>query len=132
MPAEDIPGVAELWEEAGLPRPWNDPVADIHRALDGRTSTVLVHRSGTGVAGTVMVGYDGHRGWVYYVAVRRADRGRGIGRALLTAAEDWLRERGAVKVQLMVRHGNDVGAYYEQLGYADVGATTYGKWLTGP
>jgi len=85
----------DLWQQAGLTRPWNDPLSDLRRALAGPASTVLAGvQDGTLVA-TVMVGHDGHRGWVYYLAVAARARGRGHGRALMRAAEEWLREREA-------------------------------------
>lgn len=69
LAVSDNPAVVSLWEESELTRPWNDPELDIRRALAGSSSTVLTARDGTVLAGTVMVGHDGHRGWVYYLAV---------------------------------------------------------------
>ena len=113
--ADDIVG---LWEAAGLTRPWNDPRADLERALAGPSSTVLLAEDGSGILATAMVGHDGHRGWVYYVAVREDARGQGRGAAIMAAAEGWLRERGVPKVQLMVRDSNEaVLGFYGPLGY---------------
>lgn len=123
---------AALWREAGLVRPWNDPEGDFRRAVRGATSAVLgmPDAAGSALRGTVMVGADGHRGWVYYLAVRDADRGRGLGRDLMQAAEEWLRAAGAPKVQLMVRSENaGVIGFYERLGYADQGVAVLGKFL---
>jgi ribosomal protein S18 acetylase RimI-like enzyme len=79
-----------------------------------------------------MVGHDGHRGWVYYVAVDPDFRNEGYGRAIMTAAEDWLRLRGILKLQLMVRRENDqVHAFYEALGYYTQERVTFAKWLDG-
>jgi ribosomal protein S18 acetylase RimI-like enzyme len=126
----DFPAVIALWEEAGLTRPWNPPAADLQRALDTDTSTVLCARVGDRVAATVMVGHDGHRGWVYYLAVAHADRGTGLGRTLMQAAEAWLVERGVVKVQLMVRETNTaVTGFYDRLGYADADVRVLAKRL---
>ncbi|MGD0642818.1 MAG: GNAT family N-acetyltransferase, partial [Roseiarcus sp.] len=75
----EIEAAVALWEEAGLLRPWNDPLADIRLALAGPSSTVLAARAGGRLAATVMVGWDGHRGWIYYLAVAREFRRRGIG-----------------------------------------------------
>ncbi len=107
-----------LWHAVGLTRPWNDPVADFDRAIASPVSTVLGAVDLGGVAATVMVGYDGHRGWVYYLAADPDRRRRGLGRQMMAAAEGWLREHGAVKLNLMVRSDNDgaVG-FYERLGY---------------
>ena len=83
--------------------------------------------------GTVIVGSDGHRGWVYYLAVRDAHRHQGIGRMLMTAAEQWLREAGAVKVQLMVRHENaPVIGFYESVGYERSDVEVLSRWLREP
>ena len=82
------------------------------------------------LVGTVMVGHDGHRGWVYYLAVAAAERGSGLGRALMQAAEVWLVARGAVKVQLMVRETNaSVTGFYDRLGYTDADVRVLAKRL---
>jgi ribosomal protein S18 acetylase RimI-like enzyme len=121
---------AALWEESGLVRAWNDPQADIEAALACTTSTILAAREGDRVIGTVMAGYDGHRGWLYYVAVTPSQRGRGLGRALMTAAEQWLAEQGARVIRLMVRAENEgVTSYYRSLGYEDSNMLVLGKRL---
>lgn len=128
----DIAAATALWTDADLTRPWNDPGADIRRALAGEHSTVLGCFDGEDLVATAMVGEDGHRGWIYYVAVARDLRGRRLGARMITAAEDWLAERGAVKVQLMVRHGNaEAAGFYEHLGYTDSGVSVLAKWLPG-
>jgi len=118
----DAESAARLWAECGLTRPWNDPEADFRRAVAGLSSAVLGlagDEGGPGLAGTVMVGHDGHRGWMYYVAVARERRGKGLGRALVAAAEAWLAERGVPKAMLMVRTTNaGVLGFYERQGYA--------------
>jgi GNAT superfamily N-acetyltransferase len=92
-----------LWQACGLTRPWNDPYADFTRAVEGPSSAVLgTYDAGGTLIGTAMVGVDGHRGWVYYVASAPDHRGEGIGRALMKAAEDWIIERGMPKVHVMV------------------------------
>jgi ribosomal protein S18 acetylase RimI-like enzyme len=127
----DIKAAISIWQEAGLTRPWNPPELDLRRALEGSTSTVLGGFDGERLVGTVMVGHDGHRGWVYYLAVAEDQRGSGLGRRLMTAAERWLREQGAVKVQLMVRTTNDaVLGFYDHLGYEDAEVKVRSKWLT--
>jgi len=107
-----------LWEEADLTRPWNDAEADFLRAVEGPSSAVLgLHHDGI-LIGTVMVGIDGHRGWVYYLAVKPRYRRRGLGRQLMSGAETWLRQRGAPKVQFMVRSESaEVIDFYTHLGY---------------
>jgi ribosomal protein S18 acetylase RimI-like enzyme len=119
-----------LWHACTLTRPWNNPQADFTLALETPTSDILLARSGTSVIGSVMVGFDGHRGWVYYLAVHPDCQRQGIGRALMVAAEQWLRDQGAPKIQLMVRGDNDVArGFYAALGYDLQNVATYGKRL---
>lgn len=128
-PADRAATIA-LWQAAGLTRPWNDPAADFDLALAGPSSTVLLAREGAGLAGCVMVGCDGHRGWVYYLATDPARRGQGIGRALMAAAEDWLRARDCPKIQLMVRGDNAAAqGFYAALGYDVQDVVTLGRRL---
>lgn len=127
----DAATVIALWQDCGLTRPWNDPAADFARAL-ASDSIVLLARSGDTLDGSVMVGFDGHRGWVYYLAVRPAARRQGLGRTLMAAAEDWLRTRGAPKIQLMVREDNEAAiGFYEALGLERQKVVTLGRFLDG-
>ncbi|MES2987134.1 MAG: GNAT family acetyltransferase [Pseudomonadota bacterium] len=127
---EDREAVVALWRDCGLTRPWNDPDADFALALANDASVVLVAREGGGIAGSVMAGFDGHRGWVYYLAVSPSARRGGLGRALMTAAEAWLRTRGAPKIQLMVRGTNtDALGFYEALGLEQQDVVTLGRFL---
>ena len=119
-----------IWSEADLTRPWNDPDEDFRRALKGENSAVLGAFVNGELAGTVMVGDNGHRGWMYYLAVARGHRGEGIGRALVKAGENWLRSCGAVKVQLMVRNTIEQGSvFYRRLGYEDAQTSVLARWL---
>lgn len=128
----DIPGVIALWQRCGLVRPWNDPEADIRFARSGDNADVLVGRDGDGIVASVLVGHDGHRGWVYYVSVDPDHQRRDFGRAIMQAAEDWLRQRGIEKLQLMVRGDNtQVQAFYESLGFGEQKRIIYAKWLDG-
>ena len=128
----DIAAVIALWQRCGLTRPWNDPEADIALARRGSNSTVLLGRDGDAVVASVLVGHDGHRGAVYYVAVDPDHRNKGLGRAIMTAAEDWLRASGILKLNLMVRADNtQVQAFYETLDYDEQERSVYGKWLDG-
>jgi hypothetical protein len=107
-----------LWHDVGLTRPWNDPLEDLRRAMAGPASTVLAGTEDGRLLATAMVGHDGHRGWVYYVAVRPDRRGRGHGRAIMRACETWLAARDVPKIDLMVRTENDaVLAFYHAIGY---------------
>jgi ribosomal protein S18 acetylase RimI-like enzyme len=129
---EDVPAVVNLWQRCGLTRPWNDPAGDIAQARRGDNATVLVGRDNDAIAASVMVGHDGHRGWVYYVAVDPDYRGRDHGRSIMAAAEDWLRQRDIPKLMLLVRSDNiKVQAFYETLDYAQQDRVIYAKWLDG-
>ena len=128
----DVAAVIALWQRCDLTRPWNDPAADIAMARRGANATVLVGRDGSDIAASVLVGHDGHRGWVYYVSVDPDRRGKGHGREIMNAAEDWLRGHGIEKLQLMVRAGNaKVQAFYETLDYQEQARVIYAKWLDG-
>ncbi|WP_083836076.1 GNAT family acetyltransferase [Sphingomonas elodea] len=127
---EDRAAVIALWHAAGLTRPWNDPAADFDRSVAGSASAILMLRAGETLTGSVMVGDDGHRGWVYYLAVAEGARGQGHGRALMAAAESWLRARGCPKLQLMVREGNDAAiGFYRALGLEPQPVVTLGRFL---
>ena len=129
---DDISAVVALWQDCGLTRPWNDPAADIALARRGDNSEVLIGRAGEAIVATAMVGHEGHRGWVYYVAVDPAYRQQGFGRAIMDAAESWLRQRDILKMQLLVRSDNTkVQAFYETLGYGVQERIVYAKWLDG-
>lgn len=113
-----IPAAVALWHATGLTRPWNDPVADARRALAGPSSTIIAIHDVARVVGTVMVGHDGHRGWVYYLAVADDCRRAGHGRALMAAAMDWLRAADVPRLNLMVRESNDAAlGFYQALGF---------------
>jgi ribosomal protein S18 acetylase RimI-like enzyme len=128
----DVADVIALWQACNLTRPWNDPAADIALARKGSNATVLVGRDGGTIVATVLVGHDGHRGWVYYLAVDPDRRHKGYGRIMMDAAERWLRERGIEKLQLMVRPDNRVVKnFYQSLGYSMQERIVYAKWLDG-
>ena len=124
--AADRDGIVALWHAAGLTRPWNDPHRDLERHAAVWPDLLLVADDGGRVVGTVMAAYDGHRGWLYYLASDAERRGEGIGRALVDEAERRLIALGCPKVQLMVRPGNEgVLGFYDALGYErfDIGMT---------
>ena len=134
MPIEDgdVPAVISLWQRCDLTRPWNDPASDIAFARRGDNATILLGRVNGAIAASVMVGHDGHRGWVYYVAVDPDHRGRDFGRVIMAAAEGWLRERGIAKLMLLVRSDNTkVQVFYEALDYVEQDRILYAKWLDG-
>ena len=130
LTATDADAAAALWKAAGLTRPWNDPHADFDRALASPTSAVLGLRDGGALVATVMVGDDGHRGWVYYLAVDPARQRGGLGRIMMAAAEDWLRARDCPKLNLMVRGDNtQARGFYARLGYEVNDVVTLAKRL---
>ena len=128
--ADDEEAVVALWESAGLTRPWNDPRKDIARKLRVQSEWFLVAVSGDGLIGSVMAGYDGHRGWVNYLAVSPQARRGGIGRALMSEVELRLREAGCPKINLQVRATNQAAlGFYRALGYATDDVISLGRRL---
>ena len=124
---EEGAAVAARWEACGLTVPYNDPAADFRFALGKPNSDVLVTDD---LSGSVMVGHDGHRGWIYYLAVRPDRQRQGLGRVLVTAAEQWLSQRGVAKLNLMVReHNHAVAAFYQKLGFELMPRVNMQKWL---
>lgn len=132
--SEDEPRVVELWRACDLVASYNDPSADFRFASAGACSDLLVGEDESGqIIGSVMVGHDGHRGWLYYVASTPHSRGSGIGRQMVQAAEEWLRQKGVVKAQLLVRETNTkVVSFYEHLGFEVAPRVVMSKWLTQP
>ena len=128
----DVATVIALWQACSLTRPWNDPAADIALARRGPHSTVLIGRDADEIVATAMVGHDGHRGWVYYVATDPKLRAKGYGRAIMNAVEDWLLATGISKLQLLVRRENaGVAAFYQSIGYEEAQTIVFAKWLDG-
>jgi ribosomal protein S18 acetylase RimI-like enzyme len=126
----DTERVVELWSECGLTRPWNDPLKDIARKLTVQPDLFLVGEEDGSVMATAMIGFDGHRGWVSYLAVDPASRGRGHAAALMAEGERLLIELGCPKIMLMVRAENTgVIELYEHFGYATERTVLMGKRL---
>lgn len=129
LDADQAPLLA-LWETCGLTRPQNHAPSDLAFARQGANSDVLVAEWEGRIVAAAMVGHDGHRGAVYYVAADPALRGRGLGRLIMQAAEDWLVARGVWKLNLMVRRGNEaVTGFYAALGYGEDEVTVLSKRL---
>ena len=130
----DESAVVALWRACGLTVSYNDPAADFRFARAGAASDVLVGTDDAGrILGSVMVGHDGHRGWIYYVAADPESRRSGSRRQMVEAAEGWLRLRGVVKLHLLVRETNtQVVGFYEHLGFEVAPRVMMSKWLTGP
>jgi len=127
----DRDAVVAIWEACGLTRPWNDPGADFLRALGHDASTVILAERDTRIIGTAMTGFDGHRGWIYYLGVTPDQQGQGIARQLLDASCEWLRLRGCPKVELMLRDGNPAAGLYEHLGWEPQDVRVFARWLAG-
>ncbi|MGI9482687.1 MAG: GNAT family acetyltransferase [Hyphomicrobiales bacterium] len=114
----DVDAVISLWERCGLTRPWNEPLRDVEFARGEKNSDILVGEINGELIASVMVGHDGHRGVVYYLSVEPDLQGKGLGHQVMRKAEDWLKERGVWKLNLMMRAENArVRAFYESLGY---------------
>ena len=127
---EDEPAVVALWERCGLTRPWNDPRKDIRRKLQVRPDLFLVGVLDGVIVGSVMAGYEGHRGSINYLAVAPELRRQGLGRALMAEAERLLRQCGCPKINLQVRTSNEtVIGFYRQLGFAVDEVVGLGKRL---
>ena len=128
----EVPEVVALWERCGLTRPWNDPFDDITLARSSPTSAVLVGRQDGRVVASAMLGTDGHRGWVYYLAVDPELRRQGLGRRMMGACEVWAEARGVPKIQLMVRGSNAATiGFYKALGYRQEDTVILGKRFDG-
>jgi len=126
----DEAAIVTLWQECGLTRPWNDPRKDIARKLTEQPDLFLVGTIGDEVIASAMVGFDGHRGWVYYLAVAERHRRHSLGRALMQEAERLLIERGCPKLNLQVRSTNaGVIEFYRKLGYVPDETVSLGKRL---
>ena len=126
----DTEAVVELWRAAGLVVPWNDPYRDIERKLAVQPELFLVGEAAGAVIATAMVGYDGHRGWVNYLAVDGSRRGERLGARLMAEAERLLTERGCPKLNLQVRSTNaGVIEFYRRLGYQVDEVASLGKRL---
>ena len=127
---EDTDRVIQLWIECGLTRPWNDPRKDIERKLTVQPDLFLVAEADGDVIATAMIGFDGHRGWVSYLAVTPGHRGKGHAAALMAEGERLLIELGCPKIMLMVRAENtSVTGLYEHLGYETESTVVMGKRL---
>jgi ribosomal protein S18 acetylase RimI-like enzyme len=122
--------VIELWQRCDLTRPWNNPGLDIERKLKVDRELFLVGTIDGKVMASVIGGYDGHRGWVYYLAVDPEYRRKGYGRQMMEAISEKLLEKGCPKINLQVRSDNtDVVKFYESIGYKPEDRVSMGKRL---
>ncbi|QIB66094.1 GNAT family acetyltransferase [Kineobactrum salinum] len=122
--------VIALWEDTGLAVPQNDPGKDIDRKMEVDPDLFLVGESDGEVVATVMAGYEGHRGWINYLAVRSSHQRNGYGRLLMEAAEHLLGKKGCPKINLQVRNTNtEAIKFYSAIGYGDDEVIGLGKRL---
>jgi ribosomal protein S18 acetylase RimI-like enzyme len=128
----DEPGVVALWKRCGLVVPWNVPESDIERKLAFQPELFFVCESDGKITGSVMAGYEGHRGWINYLAVSPELQRGGLGRELMEFAEARLKSLGCPKINLQVR-GTNTGAlgFYERLGFVRDDTVSLGKRLDG-
>jgi len=127
--ADETP-VVQLWRECGLVVPWNNPHKDIRRKLGVHAELFLVGTDGAQLIATIMAGYDGHRGWINYLAVAPAYRRRGIGRRMVEEIQTRLQALGCPKINLQVRSSNTgVIKFYQKLGFSVDDAVSLGKRL---
>jgi ribosomal protein S18 acetylase RimI-like enzyme len=127
---EDENAVVELWRECKLVQSWNNPKRDIERKSKVNPELFLVGLVDGKVVATVMGGYEGHRGWVNYLAVALAYRRRGLGRLIMEAAEEKIRATGCPKINLQIRADNvEVVKFYENIGYKTEARVSMGKRL---
>lgn len=130
---DDFAGCTALWARCGLTVWYNDPELDIPRWQRSGCAEIFVAERDGRIVGTVCCGHDGHRGWLYYVAVDPALQDSGLGRRLVRQAEDWLHERGILKVQLLVRDSNRQAiGFYTSIGYAYTPHPVLARWLGLP
>ena len=127
---DDTEAVVALWEACELTRPWNDPRKDIARKLTVQREWFLVAETDGAIVGSVMGGYDGHRGWVNYLAVDPAQQRSGVGRELMAEVERLLAAAGCPKINLQVRGTNEAAlGFYERLGYTRDDVVSLGRRL---
>jgi ribosomal protein S18 acetylase RimI-like enzyme len=127
---KDRKAVISLWRECGLLVPWNHPDLDIDRKLRVQRELFLVGVVGGEVVATAMGGYEGHRGWINYLAVAPGMRMRGLGRMMVERLEEGLRAMGCPKINLQIRESNiEVIRFYEKLGYSSDHVIGFGKRL---
>ncbi|MBT4126404.1 MAG: GNAT family acetyltransferase [Chloroflexi bacterium] len=127
----DRGAVIDLWRKCELVRPQNDPDQDIDLKMSFQAELFLVGVDGDSLVGSVMAGYEGHRGWINYLAVDPDQQSNGLGAALMERSEELLRELGCVKINLQVRSNNDkVIGFYGAIGYSQDEVISMGKRLS--
>ena len=126
----DKASVIKLWIDCGLVVPWNNPEYDIQRKLEIQPELFLIASSANQIIATIMAGYDGHRGWINYLAVHPQQRRSKIGMQMVTEAENRLRKKGCPKINLQVRSANkDAIRFYKSIGFQKDDVVSLGKRL---
>lgn len=126
----DTEPVIALWQDCGLVKPWNDAHKDIERKLAVGAQYFLVGEKDGKIIASAMGGYEGHRGWVNYLAVHPSEQGNGYGRSLMRHLEAQLTAAGCPKINLQIRDTNlDVIKFYEAIGYTQDKVVSFGKRL---
>lgn len=126
----DQDAVIALWHACELTRAWNDPAKDIARKMTEQPELFLVGTLGDKLVASVMAGFDGHRGWVNYLAVSPEHQRQSFARKMMQAAEDLLKARGCPKLNLQIRSSNaQVIEFYKRLGYVQDDVVSMGRRL---
>lgn len=127
---DDQSELIELWRECGLIVPWNNPVTDIERKLSASPELFFVGLLEHELIASCMAGYDGHRGWIYFLAVKTARQQKGFASKMVAHAESELKRLGCPKVELMVRKTNqEIISFYQHIGYDTDPVTVLSKRL---
>ena len=127
---EDEDALVALWKMCELTVPWNNPHKDIARKLQVQPELLLVGILDNSLIATVMGGYEGHRGWINYLAVNPDFQGKGYGQEIMNSVETGLREMGCPKINLQIRRGNDkIASFYQKLGFTNDHVVSMGKRL---
>ena len=125
---DDEESLVSLWQVCELTVPWNNPHKDIARKLQVQPELFLVGILDSRLIATVMGGYDGHRGWINYLAVHPDFQGNGYGQEIMNSVETGLREMGCPKINLQIRTGNDkIEFFYQKLGFTNDQVVSMGK-----
>ena len=127
---EDEDALVALWKMCELSVPWNNPHKDIARKLQVQPELFLVGILDSSLIATVMGGYEGHRGWINYLAVHPDFQGNGYGQEIMNSVETGLREMGCPKINLQIRRGNNkIASFYQKLGFTSDNVVSMGKRL---
>ena len=127
---KDKENIISLWRECGLVVPQNDPGKDIERKLNVDPDLLLVGVIDKQIVASVMGGYEGHRGWINYLAVKPSEQRKGYGQSIMQAVEILIQSKGCPKINLQVRTSNEaVIAFYSAIGYGNDNVVGLGKRL---